>query len=138
MRYNQDMAECNPRQRRVWATKMQEAVQCVEGRWKLLIIAHLNASPAMRLSELGRAMPEASQKMLIQQLRGLERDGIVARTVFQEVPPRVEYELTSLGRTLGPSLKAMEDWADQRETLRTEVPLTKGERAPWQVPRVPL
>ena len=71
----------------------------------------------MRFSELRRAIPQVSQKMLVQQLRGLEGDGVVTRTIHPQVPPKVEYELTELGRGLGPVFLALLDWAQLRRTL---------------------
>jgi DNA-binding HxlR family transcriptional regulator len=68
----------------------------------------------MRFSELEHAIPAVSQKMLIQQLRELERDGIVQRTIYPQVPPRVEYQLTSVGRALRPALRALVAWAALR------------------------
>ena len=88
----------------------------LEGRWKLVIIFHLFVQPLMRFSELERAIPSASQKMLIQQLRGLERDGIVRRTVHPQVPPKVEYALTKFGQALCPALEALLKWAGLRDT----------------------
>src|SRR3979409_1897975 len=70
------------------------ALKVLEGRWKMIIIFHLFVRPVLRFSELDRAIPAVSQKMLIQQLRELERDGIVERKVHPEVPPKVEYSLT--------------------------------------------
>jgi DNA-binding HxlR family transcriptional regulator len=64
-----------------------------------------------RFSDIRRRVEGISQKMLTQTLRGLERDGLVTRTVFAEVPPRVEYELTPAGETLRAPLKALEDWS---------------------------
>ena len=101
-----------------------EAFELLEGRWKLMIIHNLfdregAASPVMRFSELERAIPRVSQKMLIQQLRCLERDGIVQRTIHAQVPPKVEYQLTSLGKALRPTLRALLDWADLRKTSRS-------------------
>jgi DNA-binding HxlR family transcriptional regulator len=98
-----------------------EAFELLEGRWKLVIIHNLfdregAASPVMRFSELERAIPKVSQKMLIQQLRCLERDGIVQRTIHAQVPPKVEYQLTSRGRALRPTLRALLDWAGFRKT----------------------
>lgn len=88
----------------------------LEGRWKLVIIFHLFVQPVMRFSELERAIPSASQKMLIQQLRGLERDGIVRRTVHPQVPPKVEYALTKFGQALCPALQALLKWAGLQDT----------------------
>ena len=66
---------------------MQDALRPLEGRWKLMIMAQLLAGPAMRFSDLERALPQISQKMLIQRLRDLEEDGIVSRTLYPQVPP---------------------------------------------------
>jgi DNA-binding HxlR family transcriptional regulator len=88
----------------------------LEGRWKLVIIFHLFVQPVMRFSELERAIPGASQKMLIQQLRGLEKDGVVRRTVHPQVPPRVEYALTEFGQALCPALRGLMKWAASRNT----------------------
>ena len=94
----------------------EQALVMLEGRWKLVIIFHLFVQPVMRFSELERAIPSASQKMLIQQLRGLERDGIVRRTVHPQVPPKVEYALTKFGQALCPALQALLKWAGLRDT----------------------
>ena len=75
------------------ASGMEEAFRMLEGRWKMVIIFHLFDRGKLRFSELERAIPGVSQKMLIQQLRDLERNGIVTRTVHPQVPPKVEYEL---------------------------------------------
>jgi DNA-binding HxlR family transcriptional regulator len=69
----------------------------LEGRWKLLILFTCSAGKKLRFSDLERAIPAVSQKMLIQQLRQLEQDGIVARIVHAQVPPKVEYHLTDWG-----------------------------------------
>lgn len=81
-------------------------------RWTVLTVGAL-ADGAMRFSELRRSVGGVSQKMLTQTLRGLERDGLVTRTVYAEVPPRVEYELTRAGRTLQEPLKALERWSTE-------------------------
>jgi DNA-binding HxlR family transcriptional regulator len=93
---------------------VQDAIAVLEGRWKMLIVAHLYGEMVLRFSELRRAIPQISQKMLIQQLRALEQDGVVARTIHPEVPPRVEYELTELGQGLGPVFLALLDWSRLR------------------------
>lgn len=85
-------------------------------RWTVLIVGALAPGP-LRFSELARRVSGISQKMLTQTLRGLERDGLVTRTVHAEVPPRVEYALTSAGRTLTAPLAALDAWA--REHMST-------------------
>ncbi|MBN9022328.1 MAG: winged helix-turn-helix transcriptional regulator [Rhizobiales bacterium] len=87
------------------------ALRLLEGRWKLVILFHLFGGRVLRFSELERAIPDVSQKMLIQQLRQLEADGIVRRIVHHEVPPRVEYCLTDWGQALCPALDALLLWA---------------------------
>jgi DNA-binding HxlR family transcriptional regulator len=79
-------------------------------RWTVLVVGALAITP-MRFSELARRIDGVSQKMLTQTLRGLERDGLVTRTVFAEVPPRVVYELTPTGRTLIGPLSTLDAWA---------------------------
>ncbi|KQO84606.1 MULTISPECIES: helix-turn-helix domain-containing protein [unclassified Frigoribacterium] len=79
-------------------------------RWTVLIVGTLDSGPH-RFTDIRRRVSGISQKMLTQTLRGLERDGLVTRTVFAEVPPRVEYELTAAGRTLIAPLKALEEWS---------------------------
>lgn len=90
------------------------AFAILEGRWKMLILFHLFGGAVLRFSELERAIPAVSQKMLIQQLRQLEADGVVERIVYAEVPPKVEYRLTSWGQALCPALDAILTWAGQR------------------------
>ncbi|MWV60813.1 winged helix-turn-helix transcriptional regulator [Rathayibacter sp. VKM Ac-2754] len=79
-------------------------------RWTVLVVGALGDGP-LRFSAIRRIVEGVSQKMLTQTLRGLERDGLVTRTVYAEVPPRVEYELTAAGRTLQEPLKALERWS---------------------------
>ncbi|WP_394777266.1 winged helix-turn-helix transcriptional regulator [Undibacterium sp.] len=93
----------------------ENVLKILEGRWKLVIIFHLFASPVLRFSELEKVIPEVSQKMLTQQLRELESDGVVERTVYPQVPPRVEYALTTWGRALCPALDALLKWASMKE-----------------------
>ena len=80
----------------------------------MVIIFHLFDKSVLRFSELERAIPGISQKMLIQQLRELERDGIVGRTVYPQEPPKVEYRLTDWGQAMYPALNALLDWAASR------------------------
>ncbi len=87
----------------------------LEGRWKLVILFHLFGGQVQRFSDLERRVTGISQKMLAQQLRQMEADGIVERTVHQQVPPKVDYRLTGWGQKLCPALDAMLKWAEQRE-----------------------
>ena len=84
-------------------------VQLIGNKWKLLIIQQLLGAP-QRFTELKRAIPGISQKVLTDNLRALGDDGIVDREVFAEVPPRVVYSLSELGNTLRPILDAMHEW----------------------------
>ena len=88
----------------------RQALDRIGDRWTVLLVGALGDGPR-RFSELSRRVEGISQKMLTQTLRGLERDGLVTRTVHAEVPPRVEYELTALGRTLSAPIAALERWA---------------------------
>lgn len=100
------------------ATGVEEAFRMLEGRWKIVIIFHLFDRGILRFSELERSIPGVSQKMLIQQLRDLEANGIVSRKVYPQVPPKVEYELTDWGYAMCPALDALLEWAAQRPAFR--------------------
>jgi DNA-binding HxlR family transcriptional regulator len=97
------------------AHDVEAALRLLEGRWKLVILFHLFGGKVLRFSELERAIPNITQKMLGQQLRRMEADGIVVRKAYPEVPPRVEYSLTAWGQALCPVLDAMLKWADLRQ-----------------------
>src|SRR3979409_1244318 len=99
------------------ASGVEQAFKFLEGRWELVIVFHLFGGKMLRFSDLERAIPAISQKMLIQQLRQLERDGIVRRLVHHQVPPKVEYGLTEWGQELCPALDALLTWAEARVTL---------------------
>jgi DNA-binding HxlR family transcriptional regulator len=79
-------------------------------KWSVLIVSRLGSKP-MRFNELKREIAGISQRMLTLTLRGLERDGLITRTVFATIPPRVDYELTALGRSLLEPVNALADWA---------------------------
>src|SRR5258705_10616618 len=106
------------------ASGVEGAFRMLEGRWKMVIIFQLFSRSVLRFSELERAIPGVSQKMLIQQLRELERDGIVQRIVYPEVPPKVEYRLTKWGQAMCPALDSLLEWAELRERMseKTERP----------------
>ena len=96
------------------AQDVEAALRLLEGRWKLVILFHLFGGKVLRYSDLERAIPNITHKMLGQQLRQLESDGIVVRKAYPQVPPRVEYSLTAWGQTLCPVLDAILKWADLR------------------------
>lgn len=117
------------------AQSAQNVIRVLEGRWKLVILFQLFGSNIRRFSELERAIPGISQKMLIQQLRQLEADGVVARIVHPEVPPRVEYHLTDWGQALCPVLDNLLTWAESapeavRHRLLDPDALKAGSAAP--------
>src|SRR5436190_8916101 len=100
------------------AKGVEAALKILEGRWKLVILFHLFGGKVLRFSELERAIPAVSHKMLVQQLRQMEADGIVRRIIYPQVPPKVEYCLTKWGQALCPALDAMLKWAALRDKLR--------------------
>lgn len=84
-------------------------VQLIGSKWKLLILRNLMQRP-WRFNELRRSLSGVSSKVLTDSLRSLEEDGIVIRTAYAEIPPRVEYSLSDLGETLRPVLMSIQDW----------------------------
>ncbi len=85
-------------------------VQLIGNKWKLLILRNLVYNEKQRFTNFTKTIPAISKKVLTDNLRALEEDGLVEREVFAEVPPRVEYSLTELGKTLKPILDAMMEW----------------------------
>ncbi|MBO9728685.1 MAG: helix-turn-helix transcriptional regulator [Chitinophaga sp.] len=101
------------------------AVNKIGGRWKILIISKLETKK-YRFNELKKEFPLITERMLTLQLRALEQDGLVKRTVYAEVPPRVEYELTEMAMAFGPIFKQLSEWGNKhRHTLPPAVPLKK-------------
>ena len=101
------------------STEPDEAIVCaamgdilnrIGDKWSVMVVGHLKTG-TMRFSELRRAIDGVSQRMLTLTLRNLERDGLVTRTVYPQIPPRVEYQLTELGWTLTEPIGALWDWA---------------------------
>lgn len=88
---------------------VEATIQLIGGKYKAVILWHL-MNDTLRYSELHRKIPKATDKMLAQQLRELERDGLISRTVYPVVPPKTEYSLTDFGKSLAPILDAMCDW----------------------------
>lgn len=91
------------------ACPVATTVQLIGSKWKLLIMRNLLVRP-WRFNELQRSLEGISQKVLTDSLRSMEADGIITRTVYPEVPPRVEYALSDLGESMRPIIKAMESW----------------------------
>ena len=89
-------------------------VDVIGGKWKGLILYHL-ISGTKRFNELKRLLPKTTQRMLTLQLRELEKDGIIHREVYPEIPPKVEYSLTKFGETLKPIIFLMRDWGEVYE-----------------------
>ena len=105
----------DPKQQLVWAAATSETLRVLEGKWKIVIVFQLFAAKQpLRFSELERRVEGVNQKMLIQQLKELEKDGIVTRTIYAQVPPRVEYALSDMGLALGPSIESLIDWTFMR------------------------
>lgn len=96
------------------ANGVENALRILDGSWKQLILFHLFGGKVLRFSELEREIPAISQKMLAQQLRQMEKDGIVHRIVHAQVPPKVEYCLTDWGQALCPVLDALLMWVARR------------------------
>jgi len=90
--------------------RVDDALGILVGKWKPIILLHLLNSDKMRFNELKRHMPGITQKMLTQQLRELEEEDIIARKIFPQVPPKVEYSITEYGKSLKPILEAMHEW----------------------------
>jgi DNA-binding HxlR family transcriptional regulator len=91
----------------------EHALGLIGGRWKVVILYRLFDGP-LRFSELRRAIPGVTQKVLTQQLREMEADGLLTRKVYAQVPPKVEYTLTPLGKSLRPIVDAMCKWGSRR------------------------
>jgi DNA-binding HxlR family transcriptional regulator len=96
---------------------VQTTVALLENKWKLLILRELFGG-TRRFTQLSRAIPGISQKMLTQQLRSMEKDELIKRQVFAEIPPRVDYSLTEIGLSLKPVLDAMHKWGEEYIAVR--------------------
>jgi DNA-binding HxlR family transcriptional regulator len=99
---------------------VEAALDRIGGKWKGILLYHL-MSGTHRFNQLRRQLPSVTQRMLTKQLRELEKDGLIQRVVYPEVPPRVEYSLTALGRSLKPIINALRTWGEnyvQRQSSR--------------------
>jgi DNA-binding HxlR family transcriptional regulator len=102
---------------------VEDTLSLIDGKWKIVILYKL-LKGTLRFSEIRRRIPAVTQRMLTNQLRELEADGLLVRTVHPEVPPRVEYSLSARGRSLEPVLMALKAWGDanigEKEKARAE------------------
>ena len=108
--------------------EMRRAFALLSGKWKLEIMWLLNQR-IYRFGELRKAIPGITQHMLTAQLRELEADGLISRTVFAEVPPRVEYEITAKARGLGATMEALTAWWNEYGRSVPAKPTSRGRRA---------
>ncbi|WP_331373743.1 winged helix-turn-helix transcriptional regulator [Sinorhizobium chiapasense] len=92
---------------------VESALSFIDGKWKGVILYHLMVEGTLRFSELRRRVPSVTQRMLTKQLRELEEAGLLSRTVFPVVPPRVDYALTQRGESLRPVIMALKAWGDE-------------------------
>lgn len=102
--------DCSP------GCSVEASISLIDGKWKCVILYQLLNGTA-RFNELRRLVPSVTQRMLTNQLRELETDGLIVRTVYAQVPPKVEYSLSPLGRTLEPILGALRAWGDENMAL---------------------
>ena len=101
------------------ACPVATTLQLIGSKWKILIIRNLMSRP-WRFNELKRDLEGISQKVLTDSLRSMEEDGIITRTVYAEVPPRVEYALSPIGKSMEPIILAMETWGKKYQALLSE------------------
>ncbi len=94
---------------------VEAALAVIGGKWKGTILYRLFTDEILRFNEIRRILPEVSQRTLTAQLRALEADGIISRTVYPEVPPRVEYRLTAYGTTLREAVMALNVWGEKHK-----------------------
>jgi DNA-binding HxlR family transcriptional regulator len=117
-KYNYDISESN-----MEGCPVKTTLEVIGGKWKGIILYHLIDGPK-RFNEFRRLYPDITQFMLTLQLRELERDGIVHREIYKQVPPKVEYSLTDFGRSLEPIILAMKVWGERNksklESIRME------------------
>ena len=90
---------------------VRNVVARFSGKWSMLILCVLSENDATRFNEIGKAIPDISPKVLTETLKGLEADGLISRKLYAEIPPRVEYSLTDLGKSLIPVLGNLIGWA---------------------------
>jgi DNA-binding HxlR family transcriptional regulator len=100
---------------------VEVALEIIGGKWKGVVLYHL-ANGLKRFNEIGRLLPQVSQRMLTRQLRELENDGLIQRRIYAEVPPKVEYSLTAKGESLIPIVMALKTWGEEQLRQRGGTP----------------
>lgn len=126
-----DSAPRRSRQRKAGRTgcAVEATLSVMGGVWKPVLVFHL-LNGKLRFNALCRIIPAATPRMITLQLRELEADGIIKRTVFPEIPPKVEYELTELGQSLAPVLLSMRDWGERLQASEAADPSVLGREMP--------
>ncbi|GAA0462338.1 helix-turn-helix domain-containing protein [Alkalibacillus silvisoli] len=115
-------------ERQVELCRVEDALSILVGKWKPIILLHLLHEGTHRFNELKRKLPGITQKMLTKQLRELEAEDIVERTVFPQVPPKVEYSISEYGQTLEPILEAMHEWGTNHTLRKRQIEQNKDEQ----------
>jgi DNA-binding HxlR family transcriptional regulator len=110
-RQSKDVYGCHP------GCAVEAALSLIDGKWKGVILFLLLENDVMRFNEFQKALPDITQRILTAQLRSMEADGLIDRTVFAVVPPKVEYRLTDLGKSLEPVVKALAAWGNDNKAL---------------------
>jgi DNA-binding HxlR family transcriptional regulator len=105
--------DCNP------GCSVEATISLIDGKWKCVILFHLLGG-TLRFNEIRRRIPDVTQRMLTNQLRELEVDGLIVRQVYPQVPPKVEYSLSPLGRSMEPVLLSLRTWGDANIDLFTQ------------------
>lgn len=114
---------------------VEAAIGILDGKWKSIILWHLLTEDTLRFGEIRKRIPNVTQRMLTNQLRELEEDGMLHREVYPQVPPKVEYSLTPLGRSLRPILLALKAWGDEHLDLYGQVLVVQKEYNVAETPR---
>jgi len=107
---------------------MSDVLNRIGDKWSVMVVGMLGRNGTLRFNELKRMINGVSQRMLTLTLRNLERDGLVTRTIYPEVPPRVEYSLTELGRTLQVPISALWDWSAENHQAIVEARIVYDSR----------
>jgi DNA-binding HxlR family transcriptional regulator len=110
---------------------VEATLDLIDGKWKGVILFHLQ-NGTQRFGELRRRMPGITQRMLTKQLRALEEDGLIVRTVFAEVPPRVEYSLSEIGESLRPVIDILKAWGERHQERLSCSPVAESAKASHQ------